>query len=183
VPFVRTSDISNWEIKRDPKHCVSDEVFEALASKQDVRAGDILMVRDGTYLIGTCAFVTEYDTRIVFQSHMYKLRVKKPQRLSPYLLLAALSSEPVQKQIQAKRFTQDIIDSLGDRITELFVEEPINFAVIGFFVVTALEALWVSLSFDDGTVTATARTLGHTAGRAPFTSRPSRARLGDHEGA
>jgi type I restriction enzyme M protein len=124
VPFVRTSDISNWEIKRDPKHCVSDELFESLAAKQDVRAEDILMVRDGTYLIGTCAFVTEYDTRIVYQSHMYKLRVNKPEQLSPYLLLAALGSEPVQQQIQAKRFTQDIIDSLGDRITELVLPLP-----------------------------------------------------------
>lgn len=124
VPFVRTSDISNWEIKRDPKHCVSDAVYESLAAKQDVRPGDILMVRDGTYLIGTCAFVTEYDTRIVFQSHLYKLRVKKSQRLSPYLLLAALSSEPVRQQIRAKRFTQDIIDSLGDRITELVLPVP-----------------------------------------------------------
>lgn len=124
VPFIRTSDISNWEVKRDPKHCVSEEVYEALAPKQDVRAGDILMVRDGTYLIGTCAFVTEYDTRIVFQSHLYKLRITQPKRLSPHLLLAALSSEPVMKQIQAKRFTQDIIDSLGDRITELVLPLP-----------------------------------------------------------
>ena len=124
VPFVRTSDISNWEVKLDPKHCVSEEVFRSLAAKQDVRVGDILMVRDGTYLIGTCAFVTEYDTRIVFQSHMYKLRVKQPKKLSPHLLLAALSSEPVQQQIQAKRFTQDIIDSLGDRITELVLPLP-----------------------------------------------------------
>ncbi|MBK8205339.1 MAG: N-6 DNA methylase [Planctomycetes bacterium] len=124
VPFVRTSDISNWEVKRDPKHCVSDEVFESLAKKQDVQAGDILMVRDGTYLIGTCAFVTEYDTRIVYQSHMYKIRVKDRKALSPYLLLAVLSSEPVQRQIEAKRFTQDIIDSLGDRISELVLPIP-----------------------------------------------------------
>ena len=124
VPFVRTSDISNWEIKRDPKHCVSDEDYALLARKQDVRAGDILMVRDGTYLIGTCAFITEYDTRMVFQSHMYKLRVKQPKRLSPYLLLAVLSSEPVQQQIRSKRFTQDIIDSLGDRIAELVLPLP-----------------------------------------------------------
>jgi len=124
VPFVRTSDISNWEIKLDPKHSVSEELYNSLAAKQDVRAGDILMVRDGTYLIGTCALVTEYDTKIVFQSHLYKLRIKKPDVLSPYLLLAALSSEPVQLQIQAKRFTQDIIDSLGDRIAELVLPLP-----------------------------------------------------------
>lgn len=124
IPFVRTSDISNWEIKVDPKQCVSEEVYDSLASKQDVRAGDILMVRDGTYLIGTCAIITEYDTRIVFQSHLYKLRVTDHAKLSPYLLLAALSSAPVRRQIKALRFTQDIIDSLGDRVREIILPLP-----------------------------------------------------------
>jgi len=124
IPFVRTSDISNWEIKIDPKHCVGEDVFQSLTAKQDVREGDILMVRDGTYLIGTCAYVTEYDTRIVFQSHIYKLRVLNTDKLSPFLLLAALSSPPVQRQIKAKRFTQDIIDSLGDRVYELVLPIP-----------------------------------------------------------
>lgn len=124
VPFVRTSDVSNWEVKMDPKHCVSEEVYEGLARKQDVQAGDILMVKDGTYLIGTCAFVTKYDTKILYQSHLYKLRLTNHPRLSPYLLLAALSSAPVRRQIKAKRFTQDIIDSLGDRIYELVLPIP-----------------------------------------------------------
>jgi len=124
IPFVRTSDISSWEIKLDPKHCVGEDVFQSLRSKQDVREGDILMVRDGTYLIGTCAYVTKYDTRIVYQSHIYKLRVKNQAQLSPFLLLAVLSSPPVQRQIKAKRFTQDIIDSLGDRIYEIVLPIP-----------------------------------------------------------
>ncbi|MBA7644805.1 hypothetical protein ES703_52552 [subsurface metagenome] len=129
VPFVRTSDISNWEVKVDPKHCVSEEIYESLRHKQDVREGDILMVRDGTYLIGTCAFITKYDTRIVFQSHFYKLRVRDHSTLSPYLLLVALSSAPVKRQIKAKRFTQDIIDSLGSRIYELVLPIPKNKSV------------------------------------------------------
>jgi type I restriction enzyme M protein len=124
IPFVRTSDISNWEIKIDPKHGVSSEIYEKYAAKQDVRAGDILMVKDGTYLIGTCAFITEYDTQMVYQSHLYKLRLNDKSWLSPYLLLALLSSEPVQRQIKAKRFTQDIIDSLGQRIHELVLPIP-----------------------------------------------------------
>lgn len=124
IPFVRTSDISNWEVKLDPKHGVSDEIYQTYARKQDVQESDILMVRDGTYLIGTCAFITKYDTRILYQSHLYKLRVTRPEELSPYLLLAALSSAPVQQQIKSKRFTQDIIDSLGDRIHELVLPIP-----------------------------------------------------------
>ncbi|MFK8001441.1 MAG: DUF2254 family protein [Polyangiales bacterium] len=36
------------------------------------------------------------------------------------------------------------------RVTELFVSEPVNFFVMGFFVVTALQAIAVSLVFDTG---------------------------------
>jgi len=89
-----------------------------------VREGDILMVRDGTYLIGTCAYVSKYDTRMVYQSHLYKIRVLRPEVLSPYMLLAALSSKPVVAQIQGKRLTQDIIDTLGRRIHELVLPIP-----------------------------------------------------------
>lgn len=124
IPFVRTSDISNWEIKLDPKHGVSQEVYETYARRQDLRDGDILMVRDGTYLVGTCAYVTKYDMQMVFQSHICKLRVLNHDKLSPYLLLAALSSAPVRRQVIAKRFTQDIIDSLGNRINELVLPLP-----------------------------------------------------------
>ncbi|BCG18873.1 restriction endonuclease subunit S [Vibrio alginolyticus] len=124
IPFVRTSDISNWEVKLDPKHGVSEEIFQKYAKRQDVQEGDILMVKDGTYLIGTCAFVSKYDTKILYQSHLYKIRVKDKSIISPYLLLAALSSKPVITQIQSKRFTQDIIDSLGKRIYELVLPLP-----------------------------------------------------------
>ena len=124
IPFVRTSDISNWEIKLDPKQGLSEEIYASFASRQDVQQGDILLVRDGTYLVGTCAYVTRYDTRMVFQSHILKIRVNDHTRLSPFLLLAALSSAPVHRQVISKRFTQDIIDTLGNRVNELVLPLP-----------------------------------------------------------
>ena len=124
IPFIRTSDISNWEIKIDPKHGISEEIYSQYSKKQDIQENDILMVRDGTYLIGTCALITKYDKKIVYQSHLYKLRIKKPNIISPFVLLAILSSKPVLKQIQSKRFTQDIIDTLGQRINELELPVP-----------------------------------------------------------
>jgi type I restriction enzyme M protein len=125
IPFIRTSDISNWELKADPKHGLDRDIYEALREKQDVRPLDILIVRDGTYLVGTCAIVTEYDTEIVYQSHLFKIRVnQKDERLDPFLFLAILSCPFVQKQIKMKQFTQDIIDSLGDRINEILIPIP-----------------------------------------------------------
>jgi type I restriction enzyme M protein len=128
IPFIRTSDISNWELKSDPKQGVSEELYDSLKDKLDVQAGDILMVRDGTYLIGTSAITTETDTRILFQSHIYKIRVRKAERLNPWLLFAVLNSPVVKKQIRAKQFTQDIIDTLGNRIMEILVPIPKDLA-------------------------------------------------------
>lgn len=125
VPFIRTSDISNWEIKADPKHGVDRKLFESLKRKQDVRAHDILMVKDGTYLVGTCAMVSDHDTEIIYQSHLYKIRVHDNDRgVNPFLLLAMLSSPFVLRQVKSKQFTQDIIDSLGERIHELILPIP-----------------------------------------------------------
>jgi len=125
IPFIRTSDISNWELKADPKHGVSQEIYQSLSKKQDVRPGDILMVKDGTYLIGTCAIVTKADEEILYQSHLYKIRILSNQYgLNEYLLLALLTSSAVQKQIRSKQFTQDIIDSLGSRINEIILPIP-----------------------------------------------------------
>lgn len=124
IPFVRTSDISNWEIKLDTKHGVSEEIYQQYVKKQDVREGDILMVRDGTYLIGKCAYISKYDVKMLYQSHLYKIRVAKTNFISPFLLLAVFSSKPVLEQILAKRLTQDIIDSIGNRVYELVLPIP-----------------------------------------------------------
>jgi type I restriction enzyme M protein len=125
IPFVRTSDLSNWEIKADPKHGVDRKLYESIRGKQDVRPYDVLMVKDGTYLVGTCAIVTTEDRELIYQSHIYKIRVETNSLgLNPFLLLAALGSSIVQRQIKSKQFTQDIIDSLGERIRELILPIP-----------------------------------------------------------
>ncbi len=124
IPFIRTSDIANWQIKGDPKHGLSEALYESLADKQNVAPGDILMVRDGTYLVGTCAIVTDLDWKIVYQSHILKFKVLDESRMDPHMLLALLSSPVVKSQIFAKRFTQDIIDTLGGRWAELVLPVP-----------------------------------------------------------
>lgn len=124
IPFVRTSDISNWEIKADPKHRVSKEIYDRYSLTQDVQIEDILMVRDGTYLIGIVGMVGKADLPLLYQSHLYKIRVLKRKELDPYVLLASLSSEIVRKQVKSYCVSQDIIDSLGDKLFEIVVPLP-----------------------------------------------------------
>jgi type I restriction enzyme M protein len=124
IPFIRTSDLSNWEIKADFKHGISQEIYDELKDQIDVIAGDILLVRDGTYLIGTSAIVTETDLPMLFQSHLYRIRSLKPNVVDPWLLFAALNAPVVKRQIRSKQFTQDIIDTIGKRLTEVVIPFP-----------------------------------------------------------
>lgn len=124
IPFVRTSDIANWELKSAPKQGVSKDIYEEYAASQDVQVGDILFVRDGTYLIGRNCFITAIDKEILYQSHILKLRVSDPEQLDPTLLFLSLNSPFVQRQIRSVQFTADIIDTIGQRFFELVLPIP-----------------------------------------------------------
>ncbi len=121
VPFVRTTDIVNWEIKMDPVKGVAEEVYEQYRRLQDVRVNDILFVNDGTFLIGRTAMITRLDTKIVIQSHLKKIRVLKPESLNPFYLFYLLNSNIVQRQIAVKTFTQATLSTIGNRLRDLIL--------------------------------------------------------------
>lgn len=123
IPFVRTSDISNWEIKTAPKQGVSEEIYEHFQKYQSVKEGDILIVRDGTYLIGTNCFISRLDSKILYQSHIIKVSIHD-DNLDPYLFFLAINSKVVQAQIRARQFTADIIDTIGNRLNEVMIPIP-----------------------------------------------------------
>ncbi|MGP1722621.1 restriction endonuclease subunit S [Shewanella frigidimarina] len=124
IPFVRTSDFSNWELKHDPKQGVSDEIYESYKKSQDVKAGDILLVRDGTYLIGTSCIITSEDEKMLFCGGLYKIRVNENDSIDQWLLLALLNSYLVKRQIRTKQFTRDVIDTIGKRLFEVVLPIP-----------------------------------------------------------
>ncbi|MEX0618556.1 MAG: hypothetical protein WDZ76_04600 [Pseudohongiellaceae bacterium] len=124
IPFLRTSDFSNWEIKHDPKQGVSKEIFYEYMKSQDVKVGDILLVRDGTYLIGTSCIVTDADSEMLFCGGLYKIRVIDESVLNPWLLLGLLNSYIVKRQIRTKQFTRDVIDTIGRRLYEVILPIP-----------------------------------------------------------
>jgi hypothetical protein len=123
IPFVRTSDLGNWELKHDPKQLVSDAVYDEYAARQSARANDILVVRDGTYLVGTSSMVAEEDLPLLFSGGIYRLRVLDPE-LDPYLVLALLNARVVKRQMRNKQFTRDVIDTLGRRLEEVVLPIP-----------------------------------------------------------
>jgi len=119
VPFVRTSDVNNLEISTDPTNAVSDEVFEEFRKQQDLKPGDVLMVVDGRYRIGTTAILSENNHRCVVQSHFRIISLRQHDKLTPYELLYALNLPSVRIRIRDLVFVQSTLGTLGARLLEL----------------------------------------------------------------
>lgn len=118
-PFVRTSDVNNLEISTDPTNAVSDEVYEEYRRQQGLKPGDVLMVVDGRYRIGTTAMLSENNYRCVVQSHLRIISVRQPDKLTPYELLYALNFTSVRIRIRDLVFVQSTLGTLGARLLEL----------------------------------------------------------------
>ncbi len=126
VPFIRTSEIHNWEVNLDSNKRTSKEVYDLYKEKQNIEEGDILLVKDGgPNLIGKTAYVTHLDTEIIIQSHIYQFKVlNNDEAIDSYLLLYLLNLDIVQKQIQGITFIQGTIATIGNRIIEVILPIP-----------------------------------------------------------
>jgi type I restriction enzyme M protein len=124
IPFIRTSEISNWEINSDATHKVARDLYVGFKERQNLKKDDILFVKDGTFLIGDTAVITEYDLEIVVQSHFLVIRVLDKEKLDPYLLFHLLNSPIVKRQIDEKTFVQATLSTIGDRLEEVILPIP-----------------------------------------------------------
>jgi len=128
IPFIRTSDITNWEINLDSHKKTSEEVYDKFKTKQNIEVGDILLVKDGgPNLIGRTAYITELDTRIIIQSHIFQIKIlENSENIDSYLILHLLHLVLVQKQIKAITFVQGTISTIGNRILDVKLPVPSN---------------------------------------------------------
>lgn len=126
VPFIRTSEIYNWEINLDSHKKTSEEIYEQYKEKQNIEEGDILLVKDGgPNLIGNTACITELDTKIIIQSHIFQIKIlENNEHLDSYLLLYLLNLDIVQEQIQAITFIQGTLATIGNRIMDVILPIP-----------------------------------------------------------
>jgi type I restriction enzyme M protein len=119
IPFVRTSDLSNFEVSCDPTKAVSEEIYEKYQRQQRLQPGDALIVVDGRYRIGATALLTHTNYRCVVQSHLRILGTPRRDRLDEYELLFALNLPSVRLRIRDLVFVQSTLGTLGRRLLEL----------------------------------------------------------------
>jgi type I restriction enzyme M protein len=67
--------------------------------------------------------------------------VEKPKELDPFLLLALLNTPIVRRQMRAKQFTRDIIDTLGKRLFDIVLPIPKDASLCGHIAMVTHEVI------------------------------------------
>jgi len=124
IPFVRTSDIANYEVSTDSTRGVSEDIYQQYADQQRLAPGDILLVADGRYRIGRLAILHEHSHRCIVQSHLRIISVTATAPFRAVELLYLLNLPMVQHQIRNLVFIQSTLGSLGNRLHEICVPLP-----------------------------------------------------------
>ena len=128
VPYIRVKDIVNWELYRDPTSGVTEATWARMTrNKRPVNAGDVIYVRRGSYRVGTVAMASDRDGQILMTRELLTLRVlDDANEITPYYLLALLSSRAVQDQTAALTFYDTTLPTIGDRWRELRLPVHVN---------------------------------------------------------
>ncbi len=126
IPFIRTSDLSNFEISSDPTNSVSEEIYEQYAKQQNLKEGDILFIADGRYRIGKTAIINKYNIKCVIQSHIDIFSLSDDAPIKPYEFVYLMNLQIVQEQIRNLVFIQSTLGTLGNRIKEIQIPLPIR---------------------------------------------------------
>ena len=122
IPYIRVSDIVNWEMYRNPTTGVPQDTYDNLTrNKRRVKEEDVIFVRRGSYRIGTVAMASPRDRPVLMTRELLTLRVRPENdyRITPYYLMALLSSPDVQKQLGRLTFIDTTLPNIGDRWREL----------------------------------------------------------------
>ncbi|WP_343248477.1 N-6 DNA methylase [Diplocloster hominis] len=126
VPFIRTSDLINFELASDPTNSVSEEIYEQYSKQQRLKEGDILFIADGRYRIGKTAILCKYNIKCIIQSHIDIFSLSEEAPIKPYEFVYLINSQIVQEQIRNLVFIQSTLGTLGNRIKEIQIPLPVR---------------------------------------------------------
>ena len=123
IPYIRVSDIVNWELYKDPTSMVPEEIYnQFISEKKILREKDILYVRRGSYRIGGVAMVSPFDTKVLLTREILVLRVlneKNEYNLDPYYLLYLFSHKLASMQTYNKVLIETTLPNIADRWKEI----------------------------------------------------------------
>ncbi|WP_279211825.1 N-6 DNA methylase [Delftia acidovorans] len=133
VPFVRTSDIGNYEINYRTSKYMPQGHYDSIKHKCDIKHKDILFVIDGQAdshkgngLMGTTAMVLQNYGDLIIQSHIASIRVLPNNSLSltPEAMMYLLNEITVKEQIYKYNKVEGGLSGLNNQLYEIKIRVP-----------------------------------------------------------
>lgn len=125
VPYIRADDIIGWELYRKENSMIPLEVYKKVKGKKfDLKAKDIVFVKEGSYRIGSVAMVSPFDTEVLMNHHSFIFRIVKEDNeygIDAFYLLYLFSHKLTQKQLYNKIMIDTTLPNIGNRWEELYL--------------------------------------------------------------
>ncbi len=125
VPYIRVSDIVNWEIFKNPNTFIPFHEYTRIKRNSiSLQEKDILFIRRGSYRIGSCAMVSKYDLQCLLMREIQVFRVtdsNNSYNITPFNFIYMLSHFLSQQQIFNKVFIDTTLPNLGERWKEIYL--------------------------------------------------------------
>ena len=123
IPYVRVSDIVNWDIYKNYTAMIPESEYERVKGNGiDLEENDVLFVRRGSYRIGTVALVTKNGLKVLLMRELTVFRVANEDNeyfLNPGYLVYLFSHELVQQQLTNLVFLDTTLPNISERWNEL----------------------------------------------------------------
>ncbi len=116
-PFIRTSDIVNYDIDLYPDFFLKKNIFDDL--NQDIKTEEVLFSKDGK--IGEVSMITPFDKCVLGSGFLRICAIEK--EINPYYLFIALTNELIGKKQAAQRtvIASTIPHIREDRIADFII--------------------------------------------------------------
>lgn len=151
IPYIRVKDIVNWEVYKDPTSKIPESTYDQIyTAKKELKEGDILYVRRGSYRIGSVAMVSPFDTKVLLTREILVMRVNPNNTygITPYYLLYLLSHWITQEQTKNKILIETTLPNIADRWKQLALpihQDPQKILEISNKIKRAMDSKWLAI--------------------------------------
>ncbi len=125
VPYIRVKDIVNWDVYKNPTSAIPEnEYLRKKAKGVNLQEGDIVMIRRGSYRIGSVAMLSKYDKEILLTKEIEVIRIINKDNeygIDENYLIYLLSHELTHMQLYNKVLIDTTLPNIGDRYKELLL--------------------------------------------------------------
>jgi len=125
VPYIRVKDIVGWEAYKNPTSAIPEnEYIRKKGNGVDLQEGDIVMIRRGSYRIGSVAMLSKYDKKVLLTKEIEVIRILDKDNeygIDENYLIYLLSHELTQMQLYNKVLIDTTLPNIGDRYKELLL--------------------------------------------------------------